>query len=54
MIKDLNFKLGSEHEEYRWAKAEHFTLENELNEKIRDAKVRFGVASAHLTNTLYP
>ncbi len=23
LIRDLNFKLGSEHDEYRWAKAEH-------------------------------
>ncbi len=54
LIKDLNFKIGSEQEEYRWAAAENFELEKVLNENIRDARVRFGVASAHLENTLYP
>jgi len=54
LIKDLNFKLGSEQEEYRWAAAEHHELDKEINERLRDAKVRFGVASAHLQNTLYP
>jgi multidrug efflux pump subunit AcrA (membrane-fusion protein) len=54
LIRDLNFKLGSEKEEYRWAAAEHHELDKEINERLRDAKVRFGVASAHLQNTLYP
>jgi len=46
--------MGSEQEEYRWMKAEHFELDKQINTRLRDAKVRFGVASAHLTNTLYP
>jgi hypothetical protein len=46
--------MGSEQEEYRWAAAEHHELDKEINERLRDAKVRFGVASAHLQNTLYP
>jgi hypothetical protein len=54
LIRDLNFKLGSEKEEYRWAAAEHHELDKEINTRLRDAKVRFGVASAHLQNTLYP
>jgi len=54
LIRDLNFKLGSEHEEYRWAAAEHHELDKEINTRLRDAKVRFGVATAHLQNTLYP
>jgi hypothetical protein len=54
LIRDLNFKMGSEAEEYRWAAAEHHELDKEINERLRDAKVRFGVASAHLQNTLYP
>jgi hypothetical protein len=54
LIRDLNFKLGSEKEEYRWAAAEHHELDKEINERLRDARVRFGVASAHLENTLYP
>jgi hypothetical protein len=54
LIRDLNFKLGSEQEEYRWMAAEHHELDKEINERLRDAKVRFGVASAHLQNTLYP
>ena len=54
LIRDLNFKMGSEQEEYRWAAAEHHELDKEINERLRDAKVRFGVASAHLQNTLYP
>ena len=54
LIRDLNFKLGSEHEEYRWAAAEHHELDKEINTRLRDAKVRFGVATAHLENTLYP
>jgi len=54
LIRDLNFKLGSEQEEYRWSKAEHYELENQINERLRDARVRFGVSSAHLQNTLYP
>jgi len=54
LIRDLNFKMGSEQEEYRWAAAEHHELDKEINTRLRDAKVRFGVASAHLQNTLYP
>ncbi len=54
LIRDLNFKLGSEKEEYRWAAAEHHEIDKEINTRLRDAKVRFGVASAHLQNTLYP
>jgi len=50
----LNFKLGSEHEEYRWSKAEHFEYEKEITERLVDARFRFAVASAHLDNTLYP
>ena len=48
LIRDLNFKLASEQEEYRWAAAEHFELDKEINFRLRDAKVRFGVATAHL------
>jgi len=40
--------MGSTHEEYRWMKAEHFELDKEINFRLRDAKVRFGVATAHL------
>jgi len=54
LIRDLNFKMASEQEEYRWAAAEHHELDKEINTRLRDAKVRFGVASAHLQNTLYP
>lgn len=54
LIKDLNFKLGVEHEDYRLSKAEHFELDKEIQARLRDAKVRFGVASSHLDNTLYP
>ncbi len=54
LIKDLNFKLGSEHEEYRWSKAEHFEYEKEITDRLVDARFRFAVASAHLDNTLYP
>ena len=54
LIRDLNFKMASEQEEYRWAAAEHHELDKEINSRLRDAKVRFGVASAHLQNTLYP
>jgi len=54
LIKDLNFKLASEQEEYRWAKAEHFEIDKEINVRLRDATVRLGVATAHLQNTLYP
>ena len=54
LIRDLNFKMGSEQEEYRWAAAENFELEKEINDRLTNAKVRFGVASAHLQNTLYP
>ncbi len=54
LIKDLNFKLGSEHEEYRWAKAEHFAYNNEIEDRLTDARFRFAVSSAHLDNTLYP
>ena len=50
----MNFKLGSEHEEYRWSKAEHFEYEKEIEERLTDARFRFAVASAHLDNTLYP
>jgi hypothetical protein len=50
----LNFKLGSEHEEYRWSKAEHFEYEKEITDRLVDARFRFAVASAHLDNTLYP
>ena len=46
--------MSSEQEEYRWAAAEHHELDKEINERLRNAKVRFGVASAHLQNTLYP
>jgi hypothetical protein len=46
--------LASEQEEYRWAAAEHHELDKEINFRLRDAKVRFGVATAHLQNTLYP
>jgi len=46
--------MSSEQEEYRWAAAEHHELDKEINTRLRDAKVRFGVASAHLQNTLYP
>ena len=54
LIDDLNFKLNSEQEEYRWAKAEHFQLDKEINGRLTDAKVRFATASSHLDNTLYP
>ena len=54
LIDDLNFKLASEQEEYRWAKAEHFDIDREINTRLRDASVRLGVATAHLQNTLYP
>merc|ERR1719352_1290568 len=54
LIRDLNFKMASEQEEYRWAAAEHHELDKEINTRLRDAKVRFAVASAHLQNTLYP
>jgi len=54
LIKDLNFKLASEQEEYRWAKAEHFEIDKEINVRLRDSTVRLGVATAHLQNTLYP
>jgi len=54
LIRDLNFKLNSEHQEYRWAKAEHFEFNKEWEEKLTDAKFRFAVAKNHLKNTLYP
>jgi len=54
LIRDLNFKMGSEQEEYRWAAAEHHELEKQIEDRLVNAKVRFGVASAHLQNTLYP
>ena len=54
LIRDLNFKLNSEHQEYRWAKAEHFEFVKEWEEKLTDAKFRFAVAKNHLKNTLYP
>jgi len=46
--------MGSEQEEYRWAAAEHHEIDKAINTRLRDAKVRFGVATAHLENTLYP
>ena len=46
--------MASEQEEYRWAKAEHFEIDKEINVRLRDATVRLGVATAHLQNTLYP
>ena len=54
LIRDLNFKLNSEHQEYRWAAAENHEFNKEWNDKLRDAKVRFAVASTHLVNSLYP
>ncbi len=54
LIKDLNFKLGSEQEEYRWAKAEHFEYNKFLEDAITNARFRFSVATNHLENTLYP
>lgn len=54
LITDLNFKMGSTQEDYRFNKAEHFEYDKDINHRLRDAKVRFGVATAHLTNTLYP
>ena len=54
LIGDLNFKLGVAHEDYRVSKAEHHELDKEINARLKDAEVRFGTASAHLDNTLYP
>jgi hypothetical protein len=54
LIRDLNFKLGSEHDEYRWAKAEHHEYNKQIEDRLTDARFRFAVASAHLDNTLYP
>jgi hypothetical protein len=54
LIKDLNFKLGVQHEDYRISKAEHFEIDKEINARLKDAMVRFGVAASHLDNTLYP
>ena len=54
LIRDLNFKQDIEQQEYRIAAAEHHKMDKEINERLRDAKVRFGTASAHLEKTLYP
>ena len=49
--------MGSEQEEYRWMKAEHFELDKQINTRLRDAKVRFsrpgdGISPSEYINLL--
>jgi hypothetical protein len=54
LVKDLNFKLQSEHRDYVLAKSEHFSTEKECNEHITRSKFEKTVAAQHLTRTLLP